>query len=52
MAQFRLTNCGPKIVHDVLSLFRDKTLHDVLDPDIYVYALVKFPRPFTICFSY
>jgi len=36
MAQFRLTNCGPKIVHDVLSLFRDKTLHDVLDPDTYV----------------
>jgi hypothetical protein len=35
MAQVRLTNCDPKIVHDVLGLFRAKTLHDVLNPDNY-----------------
>ena len=27
---------GTTAVHDVLSLFRDKTVHDVMNPDMYV----------------
>ena len=38
MAQLRLTGPGPQRVHDVLGLLRDKTVHDVLDPDTYSQA--------------
>jgi hypothetical protein len=35
MAQIRFSSLGFETVRDVLSLFRDKTVRDVLDPDSY-----------------
>jgi hypothetical protein len=45
MAQVRLNGRGFTAVHDVLNLFRDKTVHDVLSPDIYQLSAERIKAP-------
>ena len=42
MPQNALIGCPSKTVHDVVSLFRDKSVHDVVSPDNYQQRQVFF----------
>ena len=44
MDQLQLKDRNRKTVHDVLGLFRDKIVHDVLKPDSYKHKFSQLPN--------